>query len=67
MAALQKTCAEIDKAKADDPFNLPPVEPDARNANAMTDEELAQQAELDAAQAEFEAARAASLAGELNP
>ena len=64
MAELQKACAEADAAKDADPFGLPPAEADHRHANAMTDDENAQQAEMDAAQAEFEKQRAADMAAE---
>jgi hypothetical protein len=62
MWELQKTCADADSAVDEDPFGLPPS--DARNANEMTDAELAQQAEQDAAEAEFATQNAAEMAAE---
>jgi len=64
MDSLRAAAIEADKAAESVDGDIDFKSNDHRHANAMTDDEIAQQAEMDAAQAAFEKQRAAELAAE---
>jgi hypothetical protein len=61
MDSIKAIAVEADRIAATAGEDLAFDDPATRHANSMTDDELAQQSEQDAAQAAFEAARAAEL------